>query len=181
MKSETKVCSRCKEPLPLSAFGTHKKRSGNGKVYDFRRNVCKGCYSDYETDRKKRNGSKPYQQKPYSQWSDAKKRAAGDFAREHRAKVKGLPVGFTARDWEAALKYFDYKCAYCGDHLTVAEQEHYVPVAKGGGYVRNNIIPACRACNLKKRDKSPIEWLVTLPNSLVAYARIMIYFMQVSR
>jgi len=37
-----------------------------------------------------------------------------------RTRKAGAPTTFTAADWQAALEYFDYKCAYCGDPLTKA-------------------------------------------------------------
>ena len=38
------------------------------------------------------------------------------------------------------------------------EQEHFIPLSKGGGYSMGNIIPACRACNASKSDKDFFEW-----------------------
>jgi 5-methylcytosine-specific restriction endonuclease McrA len=264
MESETKVCSRCKELLPLSVFGTHRKRSGNGKVYDFRRNVCRACYNVYERERKglppkqprvkkakpvrqamvrtcvqcgskfetkhprkkfcsmvchiKAFSGKYYHYQPKIKncehcgkemtgkrycspecWTEARrikqsqnKKAflSTDKGKEYRKvhtsrnnqRRKGDKAGidFTPAQWRAALRYFDHKCAYCGEKLTKAEQEHYFPLSKGGRLTRSNIIPACPACNNKKSNRDPIEWIAGLPNALVAYARITLYFMQVS-
>jgi 5-methylcytosine-specific restriction endonuclease McrA len=46
------------------------------------------------------------------------------------------------------------------DRNTVLHQEHHIPVAKGGGYTPNNILPACQSCNLSKGSRDPVEWLV---------------------
>lgn len=89
-------------------------------------------------------------------------------------RLRGLDATFTAADWKDVLAYFDHKCAYCGKSDKL-HQEHFVPAAKGGGYTRNNIIPACPKCNHGKRDLNPIEWIAALPNALVAYARIVAY------
>jgi hypothetical protein len=97
-----------------------------------------------------------------------------------RRKGDKAGIDFTPAQWRAALRYFDHKCAYCGEKLTKAEQEHYFPLSKGGRLTRSNIIPACPACNNKKSNRDPIEWIAGLPNALVAYARITLYFMQVS-
>jgi 5-methylcytosine-specific restriction endonuclease McrA len=161
-----KTCKRCQKSLPLSAFGAHKKRSGNGKVYDFRRNVCKPCYSAYEAERR---GS-------YGEWTDRAKIQHAVQTEKRRAKRKLLPSGFTGTDWKAALVYFDHKCAYCGDKLTKAEQDHFIPVKLGGGYVKENIVPACSACNKAKRAKHPAEWLPFQPKGLMAYLRVLVYF-----
>lgn len=52
-----------------------------------------------------------------------------------------------------------YTCQYCGNrpalsHLTM---DHVVPVVKGGGKSWNNIVTACRPCNLKKGGRTPDE------------------------
>jgi 5-methylcytosine-specific restriction endonuclease McrA len=140
MKTE-KTCKRCQKTLPLSAFGAHKKRSENGKVYDFRRNVCKPCHSAYEQER--RGDKSTYRYKPYAEWTDNAKQLHRVEAEKRRAKLKSLPSGFTKKDWRAALEYFNHECAYCGDPLTKAEQDHFIPVRDGGGYVKTNIVPAC--------------------------------------
>jgi 5-methylcytosine-specific restriction endonuclease McrA len=178
-----KTCKRCQKSLLLSAFGTHKKRSGNGKVYDFRRNICKACHSEYEQARRaskhpetpKRNKG-PYHVKPYAEWTPEQKQAHGVRAQKRRAKLALLPSDFTRKDWKAALEYFNHKCAYCGEHLTRAEQDHFIPARDGGGYTKDNIVPACRECNRDKRAKNPIDWLSSQVKGLIAYARVMNYF-----
>jgi len=159
----------------LSAFGTHKKTAPNGKKYDFRRSVCKECYAKYEVRRRSKYGS-TYRYKPYQDWTEAAKQTHKIQAEKHRAKLALLPTGFTRKDWKAALEYFDHKCAYCGDELTKAEQDHFIPASSGGGYTKDNIVPACRNCNSDKRAKNPIDWLSSQVKGLIAYARIMHYF-----
>jgi phage FluMu protein Com len=187
MKSE-KPCKHCNKVLPLSAFGTHKKTAPNGKKYDFRRNVCRLCYSRYESTRRAKNRKprvrqlrlrlpSPWKPKPYAEWTPEQKQAHAINTEKRRAKLALLPTGFTKKDWKAALAYFDYQCAYCDKHLTKAEQDHFVPAKLGGGYTKNNIIPACIECNRDKRAKNPIDWIAGLPNALIAYARITLYFM----
>ena len=68
----------------------------------------------------------------------------------------GLPL----EDWQKVLKEFDNQCAYCGS-TDGLEQEHIVPVAKGGRYEIGNIVPACRHCNASKNDRDLIEWYST--------------------
>ena len=52
-------------------------------------------------------------------------------------------------DWWKSLDY--PKCTYCGD--PAREIDHIVPVAKGGPAELWNLTPACKPCNLTKRDK----------------------------
>ncbi len=51
-------------------------------------------------------------------------------------------------------------CYYCNSevgkaHLTM---DHVVPLSRGGKSKKGNIVPACKACNNKKKYLLPIEW-----------------------
>jgi hypothetical protein len=74
-----------------------------------------------------------------------------------RALANQLPSNFTVNQWEECKKHFNGRCAYCEDDRRI-EQEHVVPVAKGGSYTRNNIVPACARCNASKGAKNFQAW-----------------------
>ena len=51
-------------------------------------------------------------------------------------------------------------CHYCGQkvgrkNLTM---DHVVPLSRGGKSRKGNIVPACKACNNKKKYLLPVEW-----------------------
>ena len=74
--------------------------------------------------------------------------------KRRRAKKKGLPATLTAEQWEAIKKAYKHRCAYCGNKGTQQNpltQDHVVPIAKDGGSIPENIVPACRSCNSRKR------------------------------
>lgn len=71
---------------------------------------------------------------------------------------KMLPFDFSLSDWEVCLDYFDNSCAYCGDKESDLEKEHFIPVSKGGGYTKDNIIPACSFCNSSKLNRDFKDW-----------------------
>lgn len=52
------------------------------------------------------------------------------------------------------------ECYYC--HVIVPPAEltldHIVPLVRGGRTTKGNCVPACKACNSKKKDLLPIEW-----------------------
>src|SRR5699024_6142729 len=73
-------------------------------------------------------------------------------------KMKGNVFAYSESTWNETLESFGYSCAYCGDTKSKLEKEHVIPVSKNGGFVKNNIIPACKVCNLKKRDNDFEEW-----------------------
>ncbi|HIJ82022.1 MAG TPA: HNH endonuclease [Desulfuromonadales bacterium] len=51
-------------------------------------------------------------------------------------------------------------CHYCGNKFTASEltMDHLVPVSRGGKASRNNVVPACKDCNTRKKYLLPIEW-----------------------
>lgn len=77
-----------------------------------------------------------------------------EYGRRRRMRKRGVPVSFTAEDWEQVLEFFEGRCAYCGEPGEL-ERDHFLPLILGGGYVRGNIIPSCRSCNATKSSKHP--------------------------
>lgn len=49
-------------------------------------------------------------------------------------------------------------CNYCDNLADTID--HIVPLSRGGTNYENNLVPACRSCNSKKRDKLISEWKV---------------------
>ena len=56
-------------------------------------------------------------------------------------------------------------CAYCGNQTPprALTMDHVVPVARGGRSSKGNIVPACKACNSKKKLLTPAEQLLMKP------------------
>ena len=98
---------------------------------------------------------------------------AGRWRRDNPEKVKAIrvnnkmkrrqvPGSYTAEEWEAKKKQYNYCCAVCGrsepfigqfyEWLT---QDHIIPISKGGSNEIWNIRPTCWDCNMEKRDKMP--------------------------
>jgi 5-methylcytosine-specific restriction endonuclease McrA len=44
-----------------------------------------------------------------------------------------------------------HRCQYCGGHADSID--HVVPRARGGQHVWENVVAACRPCNVRKRDR----------------------------
>ncbi len=51
-------------------------------------------------------------------------------------------------------------CYYCGQPTPPAglTMDHVVALTRGGKSVKNNLVPACKACNTKKHLLLPGEW-----------------------
>jgi len=91
--------------------------------------------------------------------------------RERRAMLKHQPINVALRlgvpvslfpwaDWKKVVDAFGWCCAYCGkERRKDLTMDHLDPVVKLGAraaHVRGNIVPACRSCNSRKRDR-PLE------------------------
>lgn len=48
-------------------------------------------------------------------------------------------------------------CHYCKKSFPPSEltMDHIIPMGRGGKSTRNNVVPACKACNTKKKDDLP--------------------------
>lgn len=95
--------------------------------------------------------------------------------RRRKNRERDLPATLTTAEWENALAHFENRCAYCGEPLDKAHQEHFIPASLGGGYVKDNIIPSCPTCNTQKGNKRPLDWLVAKEHGLVTYTKIWNY------
>ena len=82
-------------------------------------------------------------------------------AHNTRARQLDRPATLTIKQWLAALRYFDERCAYCLSHYKGLE--HYLPLDLGGGTTALNCLPSCMTCNVRKRDKHPDEFALLFP------------------
>ena len=76
---------------------------------------------------------------------------------KRRAMEKNLKSTFTNEQWEYAQEYFNHKCCYCGKKKKL-QQDHFVPLSKGGEYTNENIVPSCQRCNVSKCNRDFQEW-----------------------
>lgn len=54
----------------------------------------------------------------------------------------------------------DHECQYCGG--PAESLDHVIPRAKGGAHTWENVVAACRPCNVRKRDRLLHETAMTL-------------------
>lgn len=59
-------------------------------------------------------------------------------------------------------------CHYCHRPFPPGDltMDHIVPLIRGGRSTRGNVVPACKACNNKKKYLLPIEWADYLQDTL---------------
>lgn len=85
-----------------------------------------------------------------------KKWRAGNqtYWRVRDAALRKVTSTFTLDQWLEVLEEFGHRCAYCLCDDQKLTMDHVIPVAKGGEHVRENIVPACKSCNSRKKDRS---------------------------
>ncbi len=51
-------------------------------------------------------------------------------------------------------------CYFCKGKFSPGDltMDHIVPLIRGGKSTKNNIVPACKECNNKKKHMLPLEW-----------------------
>ena len=82
-----------------------------------------------------------------------------------RSRKKGGLDGSVARLWSAKVRAYDSRCAYCASRVSRPQQDHVIPVSKGGRHVIGNVVPCCPNCNRKKSAAlwAPRPWAAMLP------------------
>jgi hypothetical protein len=79
--------------------------------------------------------------------------------REPESRVVVEEAVFDAQSW------FKKQCPYCGkDQYRVSfrekiEIDHFIPISRGGQNVPWNLLPVCKPCNRKKKDRLPADFL----------------------
>lgn len=98
---------------------------------------------DYQRKRAaRRYASDPAYRFRIHEHTRARRAGAAPLTEEQRAEVFALTDGC---------------CFYCGSHADTVD--HYIAIAKGGSHTLPNLVPACRSCNCKKCDRSPVKFL----------------------
>jgi HNH endonuclease len=128
-------------PMGFSSWGMYEAESG-----------IRGARWNFDADWIDSNCTA---RKPFS--SRLKLRIA---CQNYRAAKLGLVADLTIGQWIATCIAFNNTCAYCGSRGTPHTFiiEHLVPVVRGGGTTRTNIVPSCSACNGSKTSKHAREW-----------------------
>lgn len=98
-----------------------------------------------------------YDRKYQRAWNAKQGNKHRDYARLYSARrsavKKALPNTLTDKEWCIILKAHKHRCHYCGCKSDRLEMEHIIPIIKGGGLTKDNIVPACRGCNSSKNAK----------------------------
>lgn len=161
-KEGHKFCSKCEEELPFSEF---QRNSTSYAGYDSK---CKKCeaermaeyYSRPEAKAKRAVYAKEYRKRYYSTQRGiiVNKRNI----QKRRSRKNNTIYNYSLDTWKKTLEEFNHECAYCGKSGNL-QQEHIIPLSKGGYYTKQNIIPACAFCNASKKDRDLMKWYPKQP------------------
>ncbi len=176
----TRTCSECEQRLPITEF--HKDKSAT----DGYRSKCKTCrlgkvkewyLKDVDKrrivakNRRKRNPEKARKDDLERYERDREKRIGLATEHSHRRKARKLKTVVEKGISKKALKKkFGTKCYYCQKEMdfsvgkgrkfnrNMATIEHLIPLSRGGQHTWENIVLACRHCNISKNAKSIQEF-----------------------
>jgi 5-methylcytosine-specific restriction enzyme A len=78
-----------------------------------------------------------------------------EWIKKEKAKARQLRK---TRWWQQ--KTAPGRCYYCGSTVSYEEltMDHLVPLSRGGRSSKENLVPACKSCNNKKKIMIPLEW-----------------------
>ncbi len=76
-----------------------------------------------------------------------------------RARMLNAEGEFAGHDVVALLKTYGRVCFYCCEKIKKFHLDHFIPLARGGTNWPDNLVIACRPCNLSKGAKLPWEWM----------------------
>lgn len=51
-------------------------------------------------------------------------------------------------------------CHWCGKTVAPGDltMDHVLPLARGGKTTKNNVVPCCKECNIRKKSRMPAHW-----------------------
>lgn len=79
-------------------------------------------------------------------------------AEKRRARLAGAEGEFSWQDVLDLLHLQRRFCYYCSGKMVKFQVDHFIPISRGGSNWPDNIVIACRSCNLSKSAKMPWEW-----------------------
>lgn len=79
-------------------------------------------------------------------------------ANKRRAALAKVEDTLTPEQLEETLEYFNYRCGYCLIDLRTLPKffrtfDHLVAIKLGGSNTQDNVIPCCKYCNSRKKDR----------------------------
>lgn len=77
---------------------------------------------------------------------------------KRRARKANSPGFYSPADWQQKVAFHGHKCYLCGKAADSLEQDHRIPISRGGSNWLANVAPACKRCNRSKNAKTEREF-----------------------
>ena len=130
-------------------------------------------YNKRERERNKQPKRKKQRAKSIRKWQQSNKKHLKKYRKKYREKqpdkvkawegnrraLKSSAGNLTDKEWHQILIDHNHVCFYCKEPSLSLEQEHKIPLSRGGLHNSNNVVPACRSCNASKFTKTAEEFL----------------------
>lgn len=146
-----KVCSKCLQQKPATTEYFFRNKTSPGGLWWYCKECCsKYSHRRYEKDRENIIARQIERGRNYI------------LVNVHKKRLKpGAPDTLTIQEWLECLDYFDGLDAYTGRKMIHPSLDHIVPLEKGGGHEKKNVVPCDGPVNLWKHDQDMEEWFKT--------------------
>lgn len=137
-------CIGCKERKLLDEFYKNKTKP-LGRTY-----WCKSCWKERMSEYRQTESYRASSQKR----EEAKRNGVWVKPVRIARRKRWIPKDRPMRTRFYLLKKFRFTCFYCGRKSPEAELQidHIIPRARGGTDAEENLVVACRECNIGKSD-----------------------------
>ena len=161
----SKHCTKCGVIQPRDSFQADRARADGKQPH------CKAC-TRANNDRWYARNSVAYKA-TCAAWYAANKSVKSATAKAWKAANRAMCRAMSTRraervrvastltkeDVRAAVEMSGGQCAYCLRPSAVLEVEHVLAIATGGSNTADNIVMACKPCNLRKHTSGPLAML----------------------
>lgn len=142
---EVRYCSKCREFVSTD-------------IYIINGHICRNCNATVKkSERSTEIGKQKKREQSQRYYKENKFKVYQAVYRRHTA-LKNNVFNYNEKIWIETLQHFNNECAYCGTSGIELQKEHVIPVSKNGAFIKSNIVPSCRACNMSKYTSDFSEW-----------------------
>lgn len=148
---DEKRCSRCGEIKSIALFSAHSAHR------DRLQSACKFCMHENNLRWQRENPERHRARN--ATWQRANPEKKRESANKRRAiKRNAIRAHINPRDWSRLVRRYHNSCAYCGINSDAMQQDHIIPLSRGGHHTIGNVLPACPTCNQSKNARLLVEW-----------------------
>lgn len=126
---------------------------------DHQKEYDRNYYADNRSTKLKRNKTDDYKnyQSYYRETENGKLKRR--ISQSKRRALIGSNTEININQYIEQLFVDLDTCYYCDNKCSELTIEHILPLSRGGTHTKDNITLACKSCNLKKGNKTEVEFL----------------------